>query len=149
MAKPRIMITGHEEFDNTIQKTNELLKEIEISFGWENRRNQSYAALRAVLHTLRDRLPVEEAVQLGAQLPMLIRGMYYEGWNPSRVPVKMNREEFLQRIRERFLFSVESGIEDVTRVVLVALRKYVSFGEAEDIVSILPKDIAEIVRDLE
>lgn len=141
--------TNVEEFDNTIQKTNELLKEIEIAFGWENRRNQSYAALRAVLHTLRDRLPVEETVQLGAQLPMLIRGMYYEGWNPSRVPVKMDREEFLQRVREQFLFSVESGIEDVIRVVLVALRKFVSFGEAEDIISILPKDIAQLVSDLE
>lgn len=138
-----------EEFENTIQKTNQLLKEIEIAFRWENRGNQAYAALRSVLHALRDRLPVEEAVQLGAQLPMLVRGMYYEGWNPSQVPIKMNKEEFLQRVREQFPFSVESGIEDVIRVVLTALRKYVSFGEAEDIVSILPKDIAGLVRDLE
>lgn len=79
--------SGFAEFDTTIQKTNELLKEIETAFSWpENRRNQSYAALRAVLHALRDRLPVEETVQLGTQLPMLIRGMYYEGWDPSKVP---------------------------------------------------------------
>ncbi len=136
---------GLAEFDNTIQKTNELLKEIEAAFGWEKRRNQSYAALRAVLHTLRDRLPIEEAAQLGAQLPMLVRGMYYEGWNPSQVPIKVNKEEFLQLIRQEFPFSIEGDIEDVVEVVLTALRKHVSTGEAEDIVSILPKDIQEMV----
>lgn len=140
--------TGLEEFDNTIQKTNELLKEIEAAFGWESRRNQSYAALKAVLHTLRDRLPVEEAVQLGEQFPMLIRGMYYEGWKPSRVPIKMHKEEFLQNIRTQFPFSVEGQIEDVIKVVLGALRKYISFGEAQDIVSMLPKDIVELVKQL-
>lgn len=137
--------TGLEEFDNTIQKTNLVLKEIEQHFVWENRRNQSYAALRAVLHTLRDRLPVAEAVQLGAQLPMLIRGMYYDGWNPARVPVKMNREEFLQEIRRQFPFSIEGDIEDVVSVVLMALQKHISLGEAEDIISDLPKDVAEII----
>jgi uncharacterized protein (DUF2267 family) len=33
-----------------------------------------------MLHALRDRLPPEIAVHLSAQLPMLVRGIYYEGW---------------------------------------------------------------------
>ncbi len=139
------MATGFAEFDTTIQKTNELLKDIEVAFGWENRRNQSYAALRAVLHALRDRLTIEEAAQLGAQLPVLIRGMYYEGWNPAVVPIKKDKEGFLQEIRQKFPFSIEGQIGDVVEVVLTALRKHVSSGEAEDIVLILPKDIAELV----
>lgn len=138
--------TGLAEFDNTIQKTNQLLKEIEAAFGWEDRRNQSYAALRAVLHTLRDRLPVIEAVQLGDQLPMLIKGIYYEGWNPARVPRKMHKDQFIQEIRIMFPFSIEGDITDVIRVVLSALRKHVSAGEAEDIVSSLPGDINEIIN---
>lgn len=137
--------TGFEEFDNTIQRTNEVLKEIEAAFGWEKRRNQSYAALRAVLHALRNRLTVQETVQLGAQLPMLIRGMYYEGWNPAKVPEKLNKEEFLQEIRQEFPFSIEGNIEGVIGVVLTALSKHISFGEAEDIVSVLPKDIAKVI----
>lgn len=138
--------TGLTEFDTTVQKTNELLKEIETAFDWpQEQRNQSYAALRAVLHTLRDRLPVEEAVQLGAQLPMLVRGIYYEGWNPSKVPIKMSKEEFLQKVRLEFPFSIEGDIEDVIEIVLTALRKYVSAGEAEDIASILPKDLSTLV----
>lgn len=138
--------TGFSEFDTTIQKTNELLKEIEAAFGWEGRRNQSYAALRAVLHALRDRLSVEESAQLGAQLPLLVRGIYYEGWNPSDVPKRTSREEFLQEIRKQFPFSIEGQIEGVVEVVLIALGKHISQGEAQDVVSILPKDIAELVE---
>ena len=92
--------SGFSSFKTTEAKTNRVLREIEEAYGWpKERRNQSYAALRAVLHALRDRLPVDEASQLGAQLPMLVRGIYYSGWDPSKVPVKMSRDEFMQRIR--------------------------------------------------
>lgn len=136
-----------DEFGDTLQKTNLLLKEIEADFGWENRRNQSYAALRAVLQTLRDRLTVEEAVQLGAQLPMLVRGMYYEEWEVSQVPKRVDREQFIQEIRKKFPFSMEESIEELISSVLVALRKYISAGEAQDIVSLLPKDIASMMGE--
>ena len=87
---------GFPVFDATVQKTSHLLKHIEGAYGWpKQRRNQSYAALRSVLQTLRDRLTVEETAQLAAQLPMLVRGLYYEGWNPTVVPVDMDRAEFL------------------------------------------------------
>lgn len=140
--------TGLEEFDNTIQKTNELLKEIETAFGWEDRRNQSYGALRAVLHTIRDMLLPEEAVQLSAQLPLLIKGIYFDGWNPSKTPKRLNREEFLNEIRRQFPFSIEGDIGSVIRVVLTALKKHISLGEAQDIVSGLPKDIKILVSDI-
>jgi uncharacterized protein (DUF2267 family) len=55
------------------------------AYGWpKERRNQSYAALGAVLHALRDRLTVEETAQLGAQLPMLVRGIFYAEWDPVK-----------------------------------------------------------------
>lgn len=140
--------TGLAEFDNTIQKTNKLLNEIESALGWENRRSQSYAALRAVLHTLRDRLLPNEAVQLGAQLPVLIRGMYYEDWKPARTPKRMDQAQFLEAIRMKFPFSIKYDIESVAEVVLTALRKHISRGEAQDIVATLPKDVAQIVNQL-
>ena len=135
--------TGLKEFDNTIQKTNQLLKDIEVPFGWEKRRNQSYAALKAVLHALRDRLTIDETAQFASQLPMLVKGIYYEGWDPSKVPVKMNREQFLQRIRQEFPFSMEEDIEELVKVVFIALNRFVSIGELEDIRVSLPKDIRE------
>lgn len=72
-----------EIFGNTLQKTHLWLDDLMAELGWQDR-HKAYLALRAVLHTLRDRLTVEEAAHLGAQLPMLIRGFYYEGWDPKR-----------------------------------------------------------------
>ena len=130
-------------FKTTFDKTNRILHEIEQEYGWpRERRSQSYLALRAVLHALRDRLTVEEAAQLAAQLPLLVRGVYYEGWDPSRVPVKMDREEFLQRIRQEFRYDVEGGVERLIRTVLQALRSHITDGEWEDIKSSMPKDLA-------
>jgi uncharacterized protein (DUF2267 family) len=135
--------TGFAPFTTTVDKTNRILHEIENELGWpRERRNQSYAALRGVLHAVRDRLTIEEAAQLGAQLPMLVRGIYYEGWDPSRVPVKMHRDEFLQRIRQEFRYDVPDGIEAVMRTVLNALRQHITDGEWADIKSAMPKDLA-------
>lgn len=66
--------------DHTVQQTNAWLKKLEHDHHFQDR-HHAYSALRAVLHALRDRLTVEQAVHLGAQFPMLIRGIYYEGWH--------------------------------------------------------------------
>jgi uncharacterized protein (DUF2267 family) len=134
--------TGFASFSTTVDKTNHVLKEIEHAYGWpKERRNQSYDGLRAVLHALRDRLTVEEAAELAAQLPMLIRGIYYEGWSPSHVPVKMKREEFFERIRQQFPFEVPGGVERLAQTVLESLRLHITDGEWEDIKSSMPKDL--------
>ena len=137
---------GYPAFTVTVDKTNHVLKEIEAAYGWpKERRHQSYAALRAVLHALRDRLTVEEAAHLAAQLPMLVRGIYYEGWKPAKVPVKMSRDEFLDRVRRGFGYDVEGGIERLTSTVLAALKQHVTDGEWDDIRSSMPKDLAGVL----
>jgi uncharacterized protein (DUF2267 family) len=138
--------TGYQSFDTTVQKTNRLLKEIEERYGWpEDRRVQSYHALNAVLHALRDRLTVEEAAQFAAQLPMLVRGMYYDGWDPSRVPEKTGRDEFLNRVRQEFTYAVDGGTEQLVQTVVQALRHHVSEGEWRDIKSSMPRDLAAVL----
>ena len=133
-------------FASTIEKTNRILKEIEEAYGWpRERRQQSYHALKAVLHALRDRLTVEEASDLAAQLPTLVRGLYYEGWKPAKVPVKMHGEEFLGRVRRDFPYDLEGDVELLVRRTLGALRHYVTVGEWDDIRSGLPKDMAGIL----
>jgi hypothetical protein len=89
------MDTGYSTFNSTVHKTNRVLRDIEEAYGWRKElREQSYSALRAVLHELRARLTVQEAADFAAQLPILVRGVFYEGWDPSRVPVKMHKERF-------------------------------------------------------
>src|SRR5215204_5648419 len=108
--------TGLEVFDETIHKTNAWLKEIAEALGPD--RQRAYQALRAVLHSLRDRLTVDEAAQLGDQLPMLVRGIYYEAWHPAGKPEKIrSREEFLARIGKAFGTVRSIGPEDAARAV--------------------------------
>jgi uncharacterized protein (DUF2267 family) len=138
--------TGYATFDTTLAKTNGVLKQIEQSYGWpKERRNQSYAALRAVLHALRDRLTVEEAAQLSAQLPMLIRGIYFEGWDPTKVPVKMHRDDFLARIRDEFPFEIPGGPERLLGTTVQALRRHITEGEWKDIRASLPEDVVAVL----
>jgi uncharacterized protein (DUF2267 family) len=89
-------------FDATLQKTNIWLKDIMQELGGEDR-HKAYVSLRTTLHALRDRLTLEETAQFGAQLPMLIRGLYYEGWTPTGKPDKVrHKADFLAPIRAHF-----------------------------------------------
>jgi uncharacterized protein (DUF2267 family) len=134
--------TGFATFDTTVDKTNRILREIEEAYGWPSeRRQQSYMALRVVLHALRDRLTVEESAQLAAQLPMLIRGLYYSEWDPSLVPLKMDSDEFYARVRQEFIFDIDGTIPQLVHTVLDKLRKHVTDGEWEDIKSSMPKGL--------
>lgn len=106
--------TGLEVFDETLHKTNVWLKEIAQVLGPD--RHRAYHALRAVLHCLRDRLTVDEATQLGDQLPMLVRGIYYEAWHPAGKPEKIrSREEFLAKIHTHLPKARPINPEDAAR----------------------------------
>lgn len=133
-------------FETSLDKTNLILKDIEQAYGWpKERRNQSYLALRTVLHLLRDRLPVEESAQFAAQLPMVLRGIYFEGWDPTVVPVKMGREEFLERVRLDFPWEVPGGIAHLVQTTLNAVRRYTTEGQWQDVKTGMPKELASII----
>jgi uncharacterized protein (DUF2267 family) len=120
------------------------LKELAAELGFEDR-ERVYHALGAVLHALRDRLTVAEAADLGAQLPTLIRGQYYEGWNPNGKPVKeRSREEFLAHIASAFRGQGEIFPEGVAWAVFKVLEKHVTAGEIGDIKHVLPAHIRSL-----
>jgi uncharacterized protein (DUF2267 family) len=138
--------TGVSAIDTTIQKTNTWFKEVMDQLEWDDR-HHAYLALRSVLHTLRDRLPIEEATDLGAQLPMLVRGFYYDGWNPSDKPIKFDREEFLSNISQQFVSDPDVDAEKVTRAVLQVIDKHIADGEIEDIKYSLPIKLRDFWED--
>jgi uncharacterized protein (DUF2267 family) len=101
--------------------------------------------LRAVLHCLRDRLTIDEAAQLGDQLPMLIRGIYYEGWHPAGKPERVrSREEFLAWIGAHLPKTGLVDAEDAARTVFRVLDNHVSAGEIRDVMQSLPKEIRSL-----
>lgn len=140
-----LVLTKFDVFERALQKTNQILNTIEDEYGWQNHRNQSYQALRSVLHAVRDRLPVEVAVGFGAQLPTIIRGFYYEGWDISKAPQKMNREEFVNRVRQELLFSFDDTTENLIKIVMLILRDHIDPAEIEKIKNTLPEDVRTLI----
>ncbi|MBY8874632.1 DUF2267 domain-containing protein [Micromonospora sp. PLK6-60] len=132
-------------FESSLDKTNLILKDIEGAYGWpKEQRNQSYAALRTVLHLLRDRMPVGESVEFAQQLPVLVRGIYFDGWQPDDVPIKLNRDDFLYEVRQGFPYDVEGGPQRVVQVVLDTLRRHVTQGEWDDVTDNMPADLGRM-----
>ncbi|MGD9765637.1 MAG: DUF2267 domain-containing protein [Candidatus Binatia bacterium] len=134
--------TGLPELDSTLQKTAIWLKEIMAELESQDR-HLAYLALRSTLHALRDRLPIEEAVHLGAQLPLLIRGVYYEGWRVADKPLKEHRAEFLGAI-SRYFRDTAPDPERVARAVFKVLEHHVTAGEIEDVRQLLPRDLRDL-----
>jgi uncharacterized protein (DUF2267 family) len=128
--------------DQTVQKTNEWLRDIGNGLGIENRRTE-YAALRATLHAIRDHLSTDEIAHLGAQLPLAIRGLYYEGWNPSNMVSRpRNAEEFLEAVgREVQSHSELWDVGKTVRVALNVISEHITPGEMKHVVQHLPAGI--------
>src|SRR5499426_1634284 len=137
--------TGLDVFDTTLHKTNSWLNDAMQVLDWPDR-HKAYLALKATLHALRDRLTIEEVAQFGAQLPMLIRGFYYEGWDPTGKPLRQrHQEEFLAGISREFRDEVPDGAKrstaDTARAVFTVIAGRVTEGEVADIRQMLPAEL--------
>jgi uncharacterized protein (DUF2267 family) len=131
-------------FDKTIEKTNIWLDELQAILAW-NDRERAYHALRAVLHALRDRLPPQEAVDLGAQLPMLIRGFFYDGWHPADKPLRYrDKRPFLEHVAKEAPVIGEGDVEHVVTAVLDVLSSQLPHGERDQVRRALPAEVREL-----
>ena len=134
-----------EVFDASLQKTQVWLNDLMVELGWENRPQKACLALRTGLHALRDRLTAEGAVHLGAQLPILIRGVYYEGWKLTGKPVKeRHKSEFLDHIAAVFRDDDTVDPEKVMRSVFKVLARHISKGEIDNVKNSLPKSLQDL-----
>jgi uncharacterized protein (DUF2267 family) len=134
------MSTGIEGIDHALQLTNVWLKDLMARLGTGDR-HLAYLALRTTLHALRDGLSVSEAAHLGAQLPMLVRGFYCEGWHPADKPLREHaKEAFLAHVKaEAHAQGFEPG--PAVRAVFGLLAERVSAGEIADVKGVLPGPI--------
>ena len=125
----------------TCEKTNIWLKELEEELDWDDR-DMVFRALRVVLHQLRDRMPVKEATDLGAQLPTLIRGVYYESWNPLHNPQPIHKaEDFVNDLIKKLHGHEEIHAESAMRGVFTLLSTHITKGEIDDVIGTLPDEI--------
>jgi uncharacterized protein (DUF2267 family) len=104
-------------------------------------------ALRAGLHAMRDLLTVDGAAHLSAQLPMLIRGMFFEEWDPSRDPLRVRHAaDFLPLVREKYAPRADAPADDIVIALLRVLGRHVSAGEVAKVMMNLPEELVEAAR---
>ena len=136
--------TGVDGLDRSIDKANAWLTDIEAGFGTSDRR-LAYRVLRAWLHNLRDHLSVEVAAHFAAQLPELLRGVFFDGWNPSHVPQKYDRAEYVIR------FAREARVHDAdvpkaARIVTAVARRHMSAGVVGQALERLPARLQALLE---
>jgi uncharacterized protein (DUF2267 family) len=94
-----------------------------------------------VLRALRDRLTWEEAEQVAAQLPQPLKEVWTLGDQPRRQPLKIRRDEFLQRVKHEAGLLSGDAARRLTEAVFAALKAQLSPGEADDVLAQLPRDL--------
>ena len=135
---------GLETLDHSYQTTHHWINELDAALGWNNKA-RSYRLLRAVLQTLRDCLQPGEMADLGAQLPSLLRGVYYEQWRPMAAQKpRRDRDHFFAAIDRHFANDPIDDVGDATSVVFNLLSKKISAGEIDEVVQSLPPELRSL-----
>ena len=138
--------TGLSVFDTTVQETNLWLKAITEALHTDDR-HLAYLALRATLHALRDRLGPENAVHLAAQLPMLLRGLYYDGWRLVASQTKeRTRADFLEHVRSELPRGSPLDPNLAARAVFGVMWAKLDLGEVGKVIDRLPPELKELWR---
>ena len=138
--------TGLPVFDTTVQDTNLWLKAIMDRLHTDDR-HLAYLALRATLHALRDRLGPENAVHLAAQLPMLVRGLYYEGWRLAASQTKeRTRADFLEHVRSELPRGSAIDPDLAACAVFAVMWQKLDLGEVGKVIDRLPPELKELWR---
>ena len=126
------------EFESAARSAQDWIDELERRLDWRDS-EKVYLALVATLHALRDSLPAHEAALLGDYLPVLLRGLYYEGWRLPKYSSFRSQDAFLERVREGVHRDPAVDAEPVAKVVLAQLAEHLPASELEDVRAVTPK----------
>ena len=135
--------THLDYFDNAVHEAYTWLDDIVTEATWDDLSIALYA-LRATLHALRDELTTDQNALLTAHLPTIIRGIYYEGWNPNQVNAPTTRDRFLKRIASSLKHPYnEFDPEEIVQTVLTTLSTHLP-TECQKIQPTLPTDLQSL-----
>lgn len=134
-----------ESFATTVQESSLWLQSVGDKVAARGDKDLAWAVLGAALHALRDRLQPGAAIHLGAQLPMLIRGLYYEHWrvNPE-APRERHKEQFFDHVRKELPAGRQLDAETAVRAVFGVLHDKIDPGEIAKLTRQMPKELREL-----
>ncbi len=145
------MSTNFEKYAN---EGNKFVKDLAEHLGHPEEISRTEMILRAVLHSLRDRLTTGESLNFISQLPMMIKALYVDNWKYHEKPLRLNTlDEFTELVKEKQStygetdFDWQKSTEEIVRIVLSDIGKYVSEGEAKDAAAQLPEELQNLIMD--
>jgi uncharacterized protein (DUF2267 family) len=136
--------TANDLFNETINHTQDWLREICCDLGSFDLRD-GYHAMRAVFSVLREHLPIEETAHFSAQLPVLVRGVFFDGWRPTHHVRARSVEEFEARVRDALAGTRPVDAHKACQAVLGAICRHVTRGELEDVRACLPGTVKDLI----
>lgn len=135
---------GLESIDHTVVLTRAWIDELDTSLGWCNK-HRSYRLLQAVLRTLRDWLPPHEVAPFGAELPQLLRGVYYDGWRPAAAPMRRRGDvDFMAAARDTFASEACDLSPETVAAVFLLLTDKLSGDAGEAVHGALPVEMRSL-----
>jgi uncharacterized protein (DUF2267 family) len=137
------MNTTISGFTQAANQAQQWVNELADDLGWSGRR--AHRLLRAVLHALRDWLTTEEMADLAAQLPVLVRGIYFEGWKPSEAPADDRRKEaFVQRVMRDMSEEPPDDADEAIAAVFALLDRHLDAGELLQVRASMKKSLRQL-----
>ncbi len=139
-----MQLQREKAFARTLNLTPDWIEEVMKEMNRDDF-HKAYIALKTVLHAVRDRINPDVVMDLGAQLPMLIRGFYFEGYNLSYKPEKIrHREEFLEKLHQGRTALQNEDPEAVLGAVLKVIHNRITTGEIEDVRESFPRQLESL-----
>lgn len=133
------------DFEHAVHRASIWVADVTAALGTPDR-HYGRRVLRAWLHTLRDRLTVEAAAKFGQQLPELLRGTYYDGWEPNRAPQKYDALEYVQRFSAEAVVPA-SEVPGISAAVTHVISEHMSSGQVDEALAELPGTLRATIRD--
>jgi uncharacterized protein (DUF2267 family) len=138
MAHP----VSHTSITHAAEQARQWVNELARDLDWNEQ--SAFRLLKAVLHTLRDWLSPEEMADLSAQLPTLIRGIYFEGWSPAKPAGERTKRDFVIRVRDSFGYEQEIDTDKAVAAVFKLLERHISHGEIVQVRNSMKKSLRQL-----
>jgi uncharacterized protein (DUF2267 family) len=140
--------SGLDVFDRSLETTHIWLNEICNDLGPD--KQVAWKVLSTVLHKLRDRLTINLAAHLGAQLPLLVRGVYYDQFEPGHMPSEQrSREDFVGEVAEWLSDTKPVDPDEAVRSVFRVLSRHISEGQINKVRDALPRSLRRLWEEAE
>lgn len=136
-------------FEKYAAEGNRLLKQVAERTGEPRNTARASRIVRTVLHGVRDAMMPGEAADVMSQLPLVVKGVFADGWKIGPHPKRFHSEqEFIDYLRESAGgaaardFGNDQELKSLVKEVIGVLEEdYWSEGQVRQIRQVLPEKL--------